>query len=456
MENLKAIVLAAGEGSRMKSKTPKVLHKILNKTMLDYVIEAARGCGAEAVCVVVGHKAEEVKAGIACGGVEFVLQEEQKGTGHAVMMAADFIEDDKDMLILYGDTPLMQGESLMRLAEIHHAEGNGVTVVSAVLDDPTGYGRIVRDSAGNFRKIVEHKDASARERGIQEINTGIYIFNGRALRESLQKLGNQNAQGEYYLTDCLESILLDGGRVGVVTAEDADEFFGVNSRVQLAEAAGIMRERVNRKHMENGVTIIDPANTYIDPGVKIGMDTVILPGCVLEGDTVIGEDCEVGPHTRLTDMKLGNGVKIQQTIALESEIGDGAVVGPFAYIRPNCHIGNRVKVGDFVEVKNSTIGDGTKIPHLSYVGDTDAGERINFGCGSIMVNYDGKKKHRTTVGNDVFVGCNVNLVAPVTVEQGAYIAAGSTITKDVPEDVLAVARARQQVIKGWKEKRFEK
>ncbi len=303
---------------------------------------------------------------------------------------------------------------------------------------------------------MEHKDASARERGIQEINTGIYIFNGRALRESLQKLGNQNAQGEYYLTDCLESILLDGGRVGVVTAEDADEFFGVNSRVQLAEAAGIMRERVNRKHMENGVTIIDPANTYIDPGVKIGMDTVILPGCVLEGDTVIGEDCEVGPHTRLTDMKLGNGVKIQQTIALESEIGDGAVVGPFAYIRPNCHIGNRVKVGDFVEVKNSKIGDGTKIPHLSYVGDTDAGERINFGCGSIMVNYDGKKKHRTTVGNDVFVGCNVNLVAPVTVEQGAYIAAGSTITKDVPEDVLAVARARQQVIKGWKEKRFEK
>ena len=213
---------------------------------------------------------------------------------------------------------------------------------------------------------------------------------------------------------------------------------------------------MNRKHMENGVTIIDPANTYIDPGVKIGMDTVILPGCVLEGDTVIGEDCEVGPHTRLTDMKLGNGVKIQQTIALESEIGDGAVVGPFAYIRPNCHIGNRVKVGDFVEVKNSKIGDGTKIPHLSYVGDTDAGERINFGCGSIMVNYDGKKKHRTTVGNDVFVGCNVNLVAPVTVEQGAYIAAGSTITKDVPEDVLAVARARQQVIKGWKEKRFEK
>ena len=456
MENLKAIVLAAGEGSRMKSKTPKVLHKILNKTMLDYVIDTAQGCGAESVCVVVGHKAEEVKAGIAHGDVAFALQKEQKGTGHAAMMAADFIEDGKGMLILYGDTPLITSESLARLAETHRAEGNGVTVVSAILDDPAGYGRIVRDSAGDFLKIVEHKDASAGERGIKEINTGIYIFRGKALRESLQKLDNRNAQGEYYLTDCLEGILRDGGRVGVVTAEDAGEFFGVNSRAQLAEAAGIMRERVNRRHMESGVTIIDPANTYIDPGVEIGMDTVILPGCVLEGDTAIGEDCEVGPHTCLTDMKIGNGVKIRQSTAVESEIGDGAVVGPFAYIRPGCHIGNRVKVGDFVEVKNSAIGDGTKIPHLSYVGDTDAGERINFGCGSIMVNYDGQIKHRTTIGDDVFVGCNVNLVAPVTVEKGAYIAAGSTITKDVPEDVLAVARARQQVIKGWKEKRFRK
>lgn len=454
MENLKAIVLAAGEGSRMKSKTPKVLHKIANKTMLDYVVDAAYGCGAEDVCVVVGHKAEEVQAGIACRKAAFALQKEQKGTGHAVMMAADFIEDSKDILILYGDTPLVTKEGLYHLAETHREAGNSVTVVSAILDDPTGYGRILRGADGGFEKIVEHKDASQEEKGIKEINTGIYIFNGKALREALQKLDNRNAQGEYYLTDCLESLLRDGGKVGVVTAEDAGEFFGVNSRVQLAEAAAIMRGRINRRHMENGVTIIDPANTYIDCGVEIGMDTVILPGCVLEGNTVIGEGCEIGPHTRLTDMKLGSGIKIQQTTAIESEIGDGAVVGPYAYIRPGCHIGNRVKVGDFVEVKNSTIGDGTKIPHLSYVGDTDAGERINFGCGSIMVNYDGKKKHRTTIGDDVFVGCNVNLVAPVAVEKGAYIAAGSTITKDVPEDVLAVARARQQVIKGWKEKRF--
>ena len=241
-----------------------------------------------------------------------------------------------------------------------------------------------------------------------------------------------------------------------MVAKDADEFFGVNSRVQLAEAAKIMKNRINRKHMENGVTLVDPENTYIGSDVKIGMDTVILPGCVLEGDTEIGEDCEIGPNSRLTDTKLGHGVKFQSSTAIESAIGNETTVGPFAYIRPNCHIGNKVKVGDFVEVKNSTIGDGTKIPHLSYVGDTDAGEKINFGCGSIMVNYDGKKKHRTTIEDNVFVGCNVNLVAPVTVKKGAYIAAGSTITKDVQEDVLAVARARQQVIEGWTKKRIER
>lgn len=453
MKNLKAIILAAGEGSRMKSKKPKVLHEILHKTMVDYVIDTAKDCGAEQVCVVVGHKAEEVKAGIANDGVAFALQAEQKGTGHAVMMAGDFIDENSDMMILYGDTPLITGETLKNLVETHRKEGHGVTVVSALVENPTGYGRILRDENNGFRKIVEHKDATEQERLVKEINTGIYIFNGKALKNSLGKLDNHNAQGEYYLTDCLELILQDGGKVGAVIADDADEFFGVNSRVQLAEAAGIMKRRINRRHMENGVTIIDPDHTYIDSGVKIGMDTVILPGCVLEGNTVVGEDCEIGPHSRLVDTKLGNGVQFQHSTALESEIGNDTTVGPYAYIRPNCHVGNRVKIGDFVEVKNSTIGDGTKIPHLSYVGDTDAGERINFGCGSIMVNYDGKKKHRTTIGDDVFVGCNVNLVAPVTVEKGSYIAAGSTITKDVPGEVLAVARARQQIIEGWIEKR---
>lgn len=453
MKNLKAIILAAGEGSRMKSNKPKVLHEILNKSMVDYVIETAKNCGAEEVCVVVGHKAEQVKEGIKAEGISFALQEKQHGTGHAVMMAGDFIDENSDMMILYGDTPLITGETLAKLVEVHRSEGHGVTVVSSKVEDPTGYGRIMREDNGAFLRIVEHKDATETERMIDEINTGIYIFDGKALKKSLGKLNNNNAQGEYYLTDCLELIRKAGGTVEAVVAKDADEFFGVNSRIQLAEAAKIMKTRINRKHMENGVTLVDPENTYISSDVVIGRDTVILPGCVIEGDCVIGEGCEIGPNSRLTDTKLGDGVKFQTSTAIESEIGNGTTVGPYAYIRPNCHIGNNVKVGDFVEVKNSNIGDGTKIPHLAYIGDTDAGEKINFGCGSIMVNYDGKKKHRTTVEDNVFVGCNVNLVAPVTVKKGSYIAAGSTITKDVSEDVLAVARARQTEIPGWTKKR---
>ncbi|NCC14848.1 MAG: bifunctional UDP-N-acetylglucosamine diphosphorylase/glucosamine-1-phosphate N-acetyltransferase GlmU [Clostridia bacterium] len=456
MENLKAVILAAGEGTRMKSKKPKVLHEILNKTMIDYVIDTAKGCGAQEVCVVVGHKADEVKAAIKKDGVSFALQAEQKGTGHAVMMAGDFIDGDMDILILYGDTPLIQGDTLQKLVEKHRQENFGATVVSAAVENPAGYGRIIRDADGKFMKIVEHKDASEEERCIKEINTGIYIFKGADLIASLAKLDNCNVQGEYYLPDCLELILKGGGKVGAVTAEDEKEFFGVNSRVQLAEAANIMKARINRRHMENGVTLEDPQNTYIGADVKIGMDTVILPGCVLEGNTEIGEDCKIGPNSRLTDMRIGNGVAFQSSTGIESEIGNNTTVGPFAYIRPNCKIGSNVKIGDFVEVKNSTVGNGTKIPHLAYIGDTDAGEKVNFGCGSIMVNYDGQKKHRTVVEDHVFVGCNVNLVAPVTVKAGAYIAAGSTITRDVPEGVLAIARARQQVITGWKKKKIEK
>lgn len=456
MENLKAVILAAGEGTRMKSKMPKVLHEVLDKTMIDYVIDTAKACGAEKVCVVVGHKADEVQAAIQKEDVSFALQEVQKGTGHAVMMAGDFIEDDKDILILYGDTPLIEGKTLQTLVEKHRQNEFGATVVSATVENPEGYGRIIRDGAGRFMKIVEHKDATPEERLVKEINTGIYIFKGAQLKTSLGKLDNHNVQGEYYLPDCLELILREGGAVGAVVAEDEKEFFGVNSRVQLAEATKIMKERINRHHMENGVTLIDPENTYLGADVKIGMDTVILPGCVLEGKTEIGEDCKIGPNARLTDMHLGNGVTFQSSTGLESEIGNNTTVGPFAYIRPNCKIGDNIKIGDFVEVKNSTVGNGTKIPHLAYIGDTDAGEKVNFGCGSIMVNYDGKKKHRTVVEDHVFVGCNVNLVAPVTVKTGAYIAAGSTITRDVPEDALAVARARQKDIEGWKKKKMEK
>ncbi len=452
MENLKAIILAAGKGTRMKSKMPKVLHKVCGKSMVECVIDEAAKLGCEGVCVVIGDKAEMVKESLEGKNVAFALQEQQLGTGHAVMQAADFIEDDKDVIILYGDTPLIKAETLEKFINFHRENKNSVSVISAIVEDSAGYGHIIRDSEGHFVKNVEYKDATEEEKLVKEINTGIYCFKGKDLKESLSKINNNNAQGEYYLPDTLEILLKEGKGVDAVSVGDVTEFAGVNSRVQLADAEKILKDRINRFHMENGVTIIDPANTYIGADVKIGMDTVIYPGCVIEGNTVIGEECKVGPSCRLTDMVLSDNVTIQFTTAMESSIGSGTKVGPYAYIRPNCKIGENIKLGDFVEVKNSVIGNGTKVSHLTYIGDADVGERINFGCGTVIVNYDGKKKYRTTIENDVFIGCNANLVAPVTLKEGSYVAAGSTVTKDVPEKNLAVARSRQVNIEGWTKK----
>lgn len=453
MESFKTIILAAGEGTRMKSKKPKVLHELFHKPMIYHVIKAAQSCNTEALCVVVGHKADQVKQAIEkIENISFALQEQQLGTGHAVMQAGEFIEEDKNILILYGDTPLITKESLQQLLDFHKKEQNSVSIVSAIVENPAGYGHIIRDKNGNFVKNIEHKDASEEQKQIKEINTGIYCFQGAALKKALSELKNDNVQGEYYLPDTLEIILQHGGKVNALVTEDVTAFFGINSRVQLAEATAIMQKRINQKHMENGVTLISPENTWIDNEVEIGQDTIIQPNTMIEGNTKIGEDCNIGPNTKLSNMVIGNGVQMQSTTAMDSTIGNDAIIGPFAYIRPNCHIADKVKVGDFVEVKNSNVGKGTKIPHLTYIGDTDAGEKINFGCGSITVNYDGSKKHRTVVEDNVFVGCNANLVAPVTVKKGSYIAAGSTITRDVPEDVLAVARARQQTIEGWVKK----
>ena len=448
----KTIILAAGEGSLMKSKKPKVLHKIFNEPMINYVIKAATECGSEKLCVVIGHKAEEVQQAIAQKDITFALQKQQLGTGHAVMQAMDFLEEDKNILILYGDTPLITVESLKELISFHEVENNDVSIVSAIVEDPTGYGHIIRDEQGNFLKNIEHKDASESEKTVQEINTGIYYFKGSALKEALVKLTNDNAQGEYYLPDTLSILLQSGYRVNALVTKDASAYFGVNTTVQLAQATAILQKRINQKHMENGVMILSPETTWIDPSVKIAADTIIYPNTIIEGNTSIGEDCTIGPNARLTHMMIGNDVHLQSSTAIHSSIGNHVTVGPFAYIRPDCHIADNVKIGDFVEVKNSTVGKGTKIPHLTYIGDTDAGEKINFGCGTITVNYDGSTKHRTVVEDNVFVGCNANLVAPVTIHKGSYIAAGSTITKDVPEDVLAVARARQQVINGWVKK----
>ncbi|MGE4213394.1 MAG: bifunctional UDP-N-acetylglucosamine diphosphorylase/glucosamine-1-phosphate N-acetyltransferase GlmU [Anaerotignaceae bacterium] len=452
MENLKAIILAAGEGTRMKSKIPKVLHKVMNKPMVERVIEAAQGVGARQVAVVVGHKADMVKEAVKNEKVSFALQQKQLGTGHAVMQAIDFIDDDKDIIILYGDTPLIKQETLKNLVEFHRSEDNGVSIISAVVEDSAGYGHIIRDEKGNFVKNVEYKDATEAEKQVKEINTGIYCYKGSKLKEALGNLKNNNAQGEYYLPDTLEIILSAGSKVNAMNADDVTEFFGVNSRIQLSEAEVILKNRVNRMHMENGVTIIDPAQTYIEDSVKIGCDTIIYPGCVLEGKTEIAEDCHIGPYAKLSNMKIGNGTKVQFSTAIDSEVGENTTVGPYAYIRPNCKIGNNIKVGDFVEVKNSVIGDGTKISHLTYIGDSDVGQNINFGCGTVTVNYDGKNKFRTVIEDNVFIGCNANLVAPVTLKKGSYVAAGSTITKDVPEKALAVARNKQINLEGWTKK----
>lgn len=447
--NMTSIILAAGEGKRMYSKTPKVLHKLCGKSMVEHVIDCAIDLGDNNPVVVVGHGAELVMKTIS--GVRFVLQEKQLGTGHAVMQAEQYI-DDGDILILYGDTPLLNAETLKRgYADFKKMDYSAV-VLTANFDDPSGYGRIIRNSMGLVDAIIEHKDASSAEKEIKEINSGIYYFKGAELKEALSKLNNNNAQGEYYITDVITILRKKGLRIGAFCIDDSYEIMGVNNKLQLSQAEAIMREKILQKHMLAGVTILDAKSTYIDKSVQIEKDVTILPGCILEGNTSIGEDCEIGPYTRITDAKIGKGVRIQNSIVMKSIIGDETSVGPFAYIRPGNKIGRHVRIGDFVEIKNSNFGDYSKASHLTYVGDGDVGRNVNLGCGVVFVNYDGKKKSRTVVGDNSFVGCNTNLVAPVTVHDNTYIAAGTTVTKEVPEGSLAIGRVRQENKEGWVER----
>ncbi len=452
MDNLKVVILAAGQGTRMKSEVPKVLHRVLDKTMVGYVIEASREAGADEICVVVGHQSAMVKNTIKdmYEDISFAVQKEQLGTGHAVMQAGDFIKEG-NILILCGDTPLITADTIKELCSIHSSQGNDVTVVSMIVDDPTGYGRIIRENDA-FSKIVEQKDANAEEQAVKEVNTGVYIFKADALNDAFTKLGNNNSQGEYYLTDTLEIIKNNGGKAGIMVAKDEKEFMGVNSKLHLAQASAVMKERINTEHILNGVTITDPANTYIGKDVKIDRDTIIYPGCMLEGKTVIGKSCIIGPNSRITSSRIDDCVTIQMSVLIDSNIKSFTTVGPFAYLRPNSNIGEHVRIGDFVEIKNSNIDDGTKVSHLTYVGDSDVGKCVNFGCGTVTVNYDGKVKNRCKIGDGVFIGCNTNLVAPVEVGDRAYTAAGSTITKNVPEDSLAIARNRQENKEGWRKK----
>ena len=448
-----SVILAAGMGTRMKSKMPKVLHKVCGKPLSKWVIDASKAAGADKVCTVVGHKAETVKEvlGDVC---EFALQAEQKGTGHAVMQAIDVIKNSKgEVVILNGDTPLITAETINKAIEYHKNNGNQATVITAILDDATGYGRIVRDNDGSVLKIVEQKDASEEEKKINEVNSGMYVFDAQSLVYALDKITPNNAQGEYYLTDTLEILLSAGKKIGGYAISDNDEIRGINDRVQLNEAEKIMQKRINEYHMRNGVTMRNPEIVYIEDGVEIGNDTEICQNVTIKSGTKIGSDCVIGSGSMLDRAVIHDGVDVLSSVILESEVDEGTHVGPFAYIRPNCHVGKEVKVGDFVELKNSNIDDGTKISHLTYIGDSDVGKRVNFGCGTVTCNYDGKKKYRTTIGDDCFVGCNTNFVSPINVGDGVYIAAGSTITEDIPENSLSIARARQVNKEGWKDKR---
>lgn len=448
-----SVILAAGMGTRMKSKMPKVLHKVCGKELCRWVIDASKTAGADSVCAIIGHKAEMVKEtlGDVC---EFALQAEQKGTGHAVMQAIDVIKAAKgEVVILNGDTPLVTAQAIKNAIDYHKSSGNQATVITAILDDATGYGRIVRGNDGGVLKIVEQKDASEEEKKIKEVNSGMYVFDSDSLVYALDKITPNNAQGEYYLTDTLEILLNAGKKVGGYAIADNDEIRGINDRVQLNEAEKIMQKRINEMHMRNGVTMRNPESVYIEDGVEIGNDTEICQNVTIKSGTKIGCDCVIGSGSILDRAVIDDGVDILSSVILQSEVGSGTHVGPFAYIRPNCKVGEDVKVGDFVELKNSNIDDGTKISHLTYIGDSDVGKRVNFGCGTVTCNYDGKNKYRTTIGDDCFVGCNTNFVSPINVGDGVYIAAGSTITEDIPENSLSIARARQVNKEGWTDKR---
>lgn len=451
------VILAAGEGTRMRSSTPKVLHVVAGRSLLGHVIHASAHVRPGHVVVVVGHGREQVQAHLEeiAPWVVTVVQEEQRGTGHAVRIALAGIAerglavDSGPIVVLTADTPLLTGEALEALLAQHEAAGSAATVLTTVLSDPTGYGRVLRDGAGAVQGIVEHRDATADQRAVDEINSGMYAFDAAALAQALSRLSTSNAQGEEYLTDVIGLLREAGAPVAASRVDDPADVMGVNDRVQLAQAAAIMRDRINARWMREGVSMLDPASTWIDVDVELERDVVLRPQVALHGPTSIAEGAVIGPGTTLSSCEVGRGAEVIHTWAELAVIGSGAHVGPFTYLRPGAMLGEDAKAGAYVEIKNSTLGRGAKVPHLSYVGDAEIGEGSNIGAATVFVNYDGVAKHRTIVGAQVRIGSDTMLVAPVTVGDGAYTAAGSVITRDVPPGALAIGRAEQRIIDDW-------
>lgn len=447
-----AIILAAGLGTRMKSSKPKVLHEVLGRSLVGHVLRSVKAVGPQRQIVVVGAAADQVRAHLAEVAPEAttVFQDKQLGTGHAVQVAMDANPDlTGTVIVAFGDAPLLRSTSIAELVEVHEKKGNAVTVLTAVVDDPTGLGRIVRDNEGNVLRNVEHRDADADELAIREINSGTFAVDAQVLREQLARLSTANDQGEYYLTDIIELAREAGHAVGAVVVDDPTETLGCNDRAQLADLRRILQGRINTELMKSGVTMDDPATTWIDATAKVAPDVHLHPNVQLKGATAVDAGAEIGPDTTLTDTIVGADAVVVRSHADQSHIGEGAQVGPFAHLRSASKLAEKAKIGAFVETKNAEIGAGAKANHLAYLGDATVGADANIGCGVITANYDGVNKHRTEIGEGAFIGCDSTLVAPVSVGDGAYIAAGSTIVKDVEPGDLAVARARQAVLGDW-------
>ncbi len=449
---LNIVILAAGQGKRMQSNLPKVLHPIAGRPMLTHVLESARALGAQCIAVVVGHGAEQVKQAYAVQpDLQFALQQPQLGTGHAVLQAVPLLQesDTNDItIILYGDVPLIQPDTLRALLT---ARADGVAILTEILPDATGYGRIVRDNKGNVTAIVEHKDATPEQRAIKEVNTGIMAVPTRQLKSWLAKLTNNNAQGEYYLTDVIGMAVADGVSVNVVHPAASFETLGVNSRIQQAELERLWQRELARRQLEAGVTIVDPARFDLRGELLCGQDVFIDVGCVFEGRVVLADGVRIGAHCVLRNVTLGRSTHIEPFSHLDqADVGADAHIGPYARLRPGARLADATHVGNFVEIKNTTFGKGSKANHLAYVGDAHVGERVNIGAGTITCNYDGVNKHRTVIEDDAFIGSDTQLVAPVRVGKGATLGAGTTLTRDAPAGKLTISRAKQLTIEGWK------